>query len=79
MNLKTIKRRKVESSNIKSIGYEPSISTLVVKFHTGDLWSYKPITAQGFNAFMLSESKGKFFNQNIKNDPNIEASQIVDW
>jgi len=67
---------KVESSNISEIGFEltaldagketVSVGTLRVTFKGGNVYEYPLVPASVFEAFTLSESKGKFFAVEIK-------------
>lgn len=68
-----IKMHIVESTNIHAIGYLDPTSRMEVHFLNGAVYSYHPITAEGFNRFLYSQSKGKFFAENIKNNSQIEA------
>src|SRR5262245_42485889 len=56
----------VDSSAIRSIGWNP-IGIIIVEFHRGGSVTY---TYDGsfelFTAFVLSSSKGKFFNDHFK-------------
>jgi hypothetical protein len=56
----------VESSNIKEIAFEND--KLYVTFHTEKTYSY-PATEGDFKRFKEAESKGRFFNTEIKNRP----------
>ncbi len=58
-----IERYKVDSGTIQAIGYETGVC--VIEFHTGALFAY-PMTADEFQTFALAESKGQFYNQNIR-------------
>lgn len=54
----------VNSSNIKSIGYDSG--SLEVEFHSGGIYQYRNVPEPIYNAFMRASSKGSFFDQNIK-------------
>jgi hypothetical protein len=64
-------RQKVESTNIASVAFDKDSSTLVLAFVGGGIYSYTPITQDAFITFMTAESKGAYFNQNIKGNNNI--------
>ncbi|MBQ6298696.1 MAG: KTSC domain-containing protein [Selenomonadaceae bacterium] len=56
---------EVNSSAIAEIGYEDGV--LMIRFHA----QYKPyyfpnVSEQLFKAFLSAQSKGKFFNEHIK-------------
>lgn len=76
-----MKHTEVESSNIFSIGYNSSDHTMEVTFRKRDgsagvTYSYSPISQDGHKAIMNAESKGKFFNEHIKNNPMIGFKKI---
>ena len=56
----------VESSQIASVGHDPSTNTLSVTFKRGATYQYPDVSANTAAAFMKAESKGKFFGQHIK-------------
>ncbi|MEK6262292.1 MAG: KTSC domain-containing protein [Planctomycetota bacterium] len=57
----------VDSSNIEAIGYDPSSTELHVQFLKSGLYVYHDVPQDVFDAFLSSDSKGSFFNRNIKN------------
>ncbi len=59
-------RVSVTSSNIRSIGYEPSTSTLEVEFHGGRVYQYAGVAAVEYQRFLSAGSKGTFFHDQIK-------------
>ena len=61
-----MERRRVNSSNINSIGYEPGSMTLEVEFHSGSVYQYYGVPEHVNSAFMSAASKGTFLNDNIK-------------
>lgn len=70
-------RQKVEnSSNIAEVGYLHETMTLEVKFHSGDIYQYWPVTEVGYKTLMKSESKGKFFYENIRKNQLINFKKI---
>jgi len=59
-------REMVESSNVLSIGYEPTSGTLEVEFKSGGIYQYFNVPEPIFKELMASDSKGKFINVYIK-------------
>ena len=59
-----LQRQKVESSNIRSIGYENK--TLEIEFHSGGTYRYNEVGEEVYKSFLEAESKGKYFHQYIK-------------
>ncbi len=61
-----MERIPVSSSNIASIGYDLSNSTLEVEFLNGGLYKYYGVSESTYNDFMNASSKGTFLDQQIK-------------
>ena len=61
-----MKRKKVKSSNIKSIGFKHNI--LEVEFLDKNVYRYYGVDEELYENLMKSESVGSFFSRNIKND-----------
>lgn len=40
--------------------------TLVLRFHSGDIWMYPNIPAQTWAEFVTAQSRGRFYTENIK-------------
>lgn len=59
-----IPRYRVDSSNLRSVGYESGV--LVIEFTTGDIYVYPDVPGSLFEDFARAESKGRFYNQQIK-------------
>lgn len=55
----------VDSSNLESVGYENG--TLYIRFNSGGLYSYSNVSISVFNGLLATDSKGKYFDRNIKN------------
>jgi len=62
-----MERTPVNSSNLRSIGYELETSTLEVEFNTGSVYQYHGVPREAFDSLMQAGSKGAYFNANIKN------------
>ncbi len=57
----------IGSSNIKSVGHDQLAHTLEIEFINGKVWQYFNFPAEKFVEFMNAESKGKYFDQEIRN------------
>jgi len=57
---------KMKSSNLSEIDYEPTTKTLIVNFHSGGSYKYVNVLMPTISELIVSESQGKYFNQNIK-------------
>lgn len=74
-----MKHIKVESSNIYSIGHEGSTLEITFKNKAGEpgaTYAYTPVSFDGYKAFFNAESKGKFFAQYIKDNPQISFVKL---
>ena len=60
-------RQSVSSSNLSSVGYDSSTSTLEVEFNSGSVYQYSNVPASVHSALMSASSHGQYFNANIKN------------
>ena len=58
---------KVESSNIKAIGYDSETKRLRVQFASGGIYEYADVAGEVADEFMNAESAGKFFHKKIRN------------
>jgi hypothetical protein len=57
-------RVPVESSSIDSVGYEKEV--LEVSFRNGGLYQYFDVPEELLVRLMQADSKGRFFNQQIR-------------
>ncbi len=51
---------KVESSLIDAVKYDAPADTLVIKFDSGDLYTYTGVPQNIYDAFMAADSQGKY-------------------
>lgn len=61
-----VDRIPVSSSNVASIGYDESTSTLEVEFLSGRIYHYYGIPKHVYESFIDADSKGKYLNNYIK-------------
>ena len=59
-------RQVVQSSSLLSIGYDRTTATLEVEFANGGVYRYAGVPPELWSAFRQSESKGKFFQDNVR-------------
>lgn len=58
---------RVESSSIDSVGYDPDTRRLFVRFlESGIAYVYAEVPERVFNELLASNSKGRYFNDEIK-------------
>lgn len=61
-----MEREYVESSNLKSIGYDVNNSILEVEFNSGGIWQYYDVSESTYYELKSASSVGKYFNANIR-------------
>ena len=61
-----MQRQAVESTNIKSIGYDPEDEVLEVEFHSGGGYHYVGVPAAGYEGMLAARSKGRYFGDFIR-------------
>lgn len=59
-------RWPIVSSVVKAAGYDPERHVLEVEFPSGDVYRYVRVEPRVFHAFMTADSKGRFFNERIR-------------
>ena len=60
-------RTPISSSNLRSVGYDPSTSTLEVEFRHGGIYQYFDVPEARYEGLMSAYSKGSYFDTFIKN------------
>ena len=68
MDKEAMRRVNVKSSNIKSIGHNFLTKNMEIEFNGGNIYRYKKVPRHVFKDMLDSDSKGKFFWQNIRFD-----------
>ena len=61
-----LSREPVSSSTIAAIGYDEEREILEVEFVSGALYRYLGVPDEVFDALWAAPSKGKFFNEHIR-------------
>jgi hypothetical protein len=61
-----MQREMVDSSLIKSIGYDEEIGVLQVEFTEGQIRDYKNVSAELYKQFLTASSKGRFYLKHIR-------------
>lgn len=67
---------KIDSSNISQISYNKDTSILTVFFKNNTVYEYHPVFKQQIDDFLISESKGKWLNENIKKNKTVSVKKI---
>ncbi len=63
-----MKRQKVSSSNLASIGYDEDNQILEIEFNHGGVYQYFDVPEDVYEDLMNADSHGKYFVANIKDD-----------
>ena len=61
-----MKRRKVESTNVASVGFDPKRKVLEVEFQTGAVYQYREVPKPTYDALLKADSKGRYLAANVK-------------
>jgi len=64
--IKVMIRERVQSSNLKSVGYDAETKTLEVEFHDGDVYQYFNVPAVVHRDLLHAPSIGQYFSFFIK-------------
>lgn len=63
-----MKLETVESDVIHAIGYDEDVSVMEVIFNSGQIYQYRNVPRQVFEQFLRAESKGNYFQNNIRDE-----------
>jgi hypothetical protein len=69
-----MKRIAVQSSSVRSIGYDPATFELEIEFHNGRAYRYQQVPPAAHRLLILAPSIGEFVNTQIK--PRFEAKEV---
>lgn len=61
-----MEREYIESTMIRSFGYDSSSSILEIEFKSGAIWQYFDVPESVYYEMKASSSCGKFFHSDIK-------------
>jgi hypothetical protein len=61
-----MRRTHIDSTSLKSVGYEPATRTLEVEFHGGRVYRYSEVPPRRYRDLLEAESAGRFLNREIK-------------
>lgn len=61
-----MKRQPVDSTNLKSVGYDKASKTLEIEFQNGGVYEYYEVPKEEFDDLMSANSKGSYFMSNIR-------------
>ena len=63
-----MRRTAVDSTTMRSVGYDSAQQILEVEFTSGAVYQYLDVPAIVFDGLMAAESKGRYFNHEIRDD-----------
>lgn len=55
----------IESSTVKTIGYDPDVLVLAVRYRDGSMYVFCDVSADQYAALMCAPSKGSWLHQNL--------------
>jgi hypothetical protein len=61
-----MERVSVESTSLRSVGYDPGARELEVEFSSGRIYSYAGVPPEAYDWLMRSKGKGGYFNRMIR-------------
>ena len=61
-----MRRRRIESTAIASVGYDSTMSILEIEFTSGDVYEYFAVPPSVHHALLAAESPGRFFQSRIR-------------
>jgi len=59
-------RHEVQSSELRSVGYDTTASVLEAEFHSGEVYQYFDVPAEFVLALLEAASIGRYFNAHIR-------------
>ena len=69
-----MERKRVNSSKIRAVGYDPKSQVLEVEFSDGKLLSYRGVSPEVHRQFMAAPSPTSFFEDKI--DESFPSNRI---
>jgi hypothetical protein len=63
-----VERKKVNSSNIRTIGYDPGTQTLEVELSDGTIWQYSRVPSEVHRRLMAAPTMISYYRDNIEDD-----------
>lgn len=61
-----MQRQHVDSSNLRSVGYDAEQQILEIEFKSGSVYQYYDVPATVYTALISASSKGQYHSQWIK-------------
>lgn len=61
-----MQRQPVNSTDLRSVGYDPSTHTLEIEFHGSGVYRYSGVPEHVYQGLMSASSKGRYFHAHVK-------------
>jgi hypothetical protein len=59
-------RTRVQSSDLRSVGYDPTTQTLEIEFRSGGIYQFRGVPESVYRSLMQASSHGTYFHAHIK-------------
>ena len=63
-----MERKRVNSSKVRSVGYDERSQTLEVELSNGQVWQYSKVYPEVFRRFMAAPNPTSFYDDKIAED-----------
>ena len=63
-----MERKRVNSSKLRSVGYDERSQTLEVELSNGQVWQYPKVYPEVFRHFMAAPNPSSFYDDKIAED-----------
>lgn len=63
-----MERKKVNSSQIRSVGYDPSAQLLEVEMSDGTIWQYSRVPSETYRRLMAAPTIASYYRDQIEED-----------
>lgn len=71
-----MQRKPVDSTTMRSVGYELKSQILEIEFDSGGVYQYLGVPEKIYEQLRRAESKGRYFNREIRDAyPYVEVSR----
>ncbi|AUH01196.1 KTSC domain-containing protein [Pectobacteriaceae bacterium CE70] len=70
-----MQRKRVSSTELFSVGYDPETSTLEIEFLNGSLYQYKGVARMIYEELMSTSAKNRYYTRYVKNSFPYEKIQ----
>ena len=68
---------RLSSRSLSSVAYRPELELLRIEFTSGEVYYYSGVPEAVHSHLLHAESKGRYFNQSIRNHVPYEKANAV--